>query len=347
MKDKNRTIENSLIRYCRGLCSNDEASWVRSELQKSSGLQSKFDNLKKVIQLEEDIDEYKSYDVASAYQQTRNIIIGNYDKLRIGRYSRWNVAAMLLPFFLLTVVLAYLYISEVNKPVLMAEISTAPGIIGRYELPDKSVVWLNAGSKLRFPTTFDKKEREVELWGEGFFEVQSDKDRPFYVKTEDGSKVYAYGTRFNVNSYCDNDFIETVLEEGKVNIIDPTGETSAVLKPGQSAYYCKIGEKMTVASATLYEKLAWKEGKMVFRAATLEDIFKKLSRHYNVDIDLIRETDKVYKYRATFKDETVFQILDYLKKSAPLDWSFKESEQKVDSTFSKRSIRVILKKEPG
>ena len=75
---------------------------------------------------------------------------------------------------------------------------TATGSVIRYELPDHSVVWLNAGSTLRYPTTFKKDNRLVELKGEAYFEVQADKDRPFYVNTPNGLSVYVYGTKFNV-----------------------------------------------------------------------------------------------------------------------------------------------------
>ena len=78
----------------------------------------------------------------------------------------------------------------------------------RYELPDHSVVWLNAGSTLRYPTVFREENRNVTLKGEAYFEVQADHKRPFYVNTPSGLSVYVYGTKFNVAAYEDDSNIE-------------------------------------------------------------------------------------------------------------------------------------------
>ena len=105
----------------------------------------------------------------------------------------------------------------------------------RYELPDGSVVWLNAGTTLRYPTVFKKDNRSVELKGEAYFEIQADQERPFYVNTQNGLSVYVYGTKFNVNAYENDDYVETVLEKGKVNVITPNRET-IVLTPGEHCF---------------------------------------------------------------------------------------------------------------
>ena len=78
-----------------------------------------------------------------------------------------------------------------------------PGTITRLVLPDQSVVWLNAGSRLVYPSVFDEKERKVQLFGEGYFEVEADPEHPFCVSTSEGLRVIAYGTKFNVNAYDD------------------------------------------------------------------------------------------------------------------------------------------------
>lgn len=72
----------------------------------------------------------------------------------------------------------------------------------------------------------------MDLQGEAFFEVQSDEKHPFYVNTPSGVQVYVYGTRFNVCAYDNEDYVETVLESGRVNIFIPKYETSVALKPG-------------------------------------------------------------------------------------------------------------------
>ena len=229
-------------------------------------------------------------------------------------------AFLTIPLFLSSLVLGYLYFSGTETDEKYAEVVTATGSVIRYELPDHSVVWLNAGSTLRYPTTFKKDNRLVELKGEAYFEVQADKDRPFYVNTPNGLSVYVYGTKFNVAAYEDDNYIETVLEKGKVNVITPDQET-IVLAPGEQLLYDKQSQQLKKNKVDVYGKIAWKDGKLIFRNASLEEILK---------------------YRATFRTETLSQILDYLARSADLKWKIEEPQQQADDTLSKTKIRVDL-----
>ncbi len=194
---------------------------------------------------------------------------------------------------------------------------------------------------MRYPTTFKKDNRLVELKGEAYFEVQADQDRPFYVNTPNGLSVYVYGTKFNVAAYEDDNYIETVLEKGKVNVITPDQET-IVLAPGEQLLYDKQSQKSKKNKVDVYGKIAWKDGKLIFRNASLEEILKRLERHFNVEIQFNNRSGKEYKYRATFRTETLSQILDYLARSADLKWKIEEPQQQADDTLSKTKIRVDL-----
>ena len=181
----------------------------------------------------------------------------------------------------------------------------------------------------------------MELKGKAYFEVQADKKRPFYVNTPDGLSVYVYGTKFNVAAYEDEELIGTVLEKGKVNVITPNQETMELL-PGEQLLYNRNSRKWIKNKVDVYEKVAWKDGKLIFRNATLEEIFKRLSRHFNVDIEFDNRLGKEYKYRATFHKETLQQILDYLAKSAALKWRVEDAAQQADDTLTKARIIVNL-----
>ena len=251
-------------------------------------------------------------------------------------------AFLTIPLFLSSLVLGYLYWGATDAEEKYAEVVAATGSIIRYELPDHSVVWLNSGSTLRYPTVFKKDNRNVELKGEAYFEVEADRERPFYVNTPAGLSVYVYGTKFNVNAYEDDNSIETVLEKGKVNVISPDGKTTVQLAPGERLLYNKADQKLMKGKVDVYEKVAWKDGKLIFRNAELDEIFKRLARHFNVDIQFNNISGKEYKYRATFRNETLPQILDYLAKSAALKWRTEEAVQQADNTFTKKKIIVDL-----
>ena len=282
--------------------------------------------LRKAQALGDDIKEMESIDVLGAYYQAQTKIKTNRRKNMYNQLMRY-AAFLTIPLFLSSLVLGYLYFSGTETDEKYAEVVTATGSVIRYELPDHSVVWLNAGSTLRYPTTFKKDNRLVELKGD--------------VNTPNGLSVYVYGTKFNVAAYEDDNYIETVLEKGKVNVITPDQET-IVLAPGEQLLYDKQSQKSKKNKVDVYGKIAWKDGKLIFRNASLEEILKRLERHFNVEIQFNNRSGKEYKYRATFRTETLSQILDYLARSADLKWKIEEPQQQADDTFTKKKIIVDL-----
>lgn len=306
------------------------------------------DDIKTTIRIakaiEEDICEYKSFDVQVAYLKNRKRL----EIVRKGHsftyYALRIAAVLLLPLMISTGVLSYLYIRQLGQinAVSYLEASSAPGIVTRILLPDSSLVWLNAGSTLRYPSHFTGKDRNVQLKGEGYFEVQSDKEHPFYVSLYNGIRVKAHGTQFNISAYEDDSVMETTLETGKVDIFSGSFQIVA-LNPNEQVVYNKKEKRFIVSKVNIDEKIAWKEGRLVFRNATLEDVVKQLSRRYNVDIVLHKETTKDYKFRATFSSENITQILDYLGVAAPITWSFVTTKQQLDYSYPRQRIDVWLK----
>lgn len=293
--------------------------------------------------LRDDILDYDNYNINAAYQQNwKRIKVYERKKLWIG-YSRKIAAILILPLLLSTGFLTYLYIEKLNseKEVSYLELSSAPGIITQMLLPDKSKVWLNSGSKLRYPSRFVGDERTVYLSGEGYFEVEADKEHPFYVSVDDGLKIKAHGTKFNVSAYCDDTSVETTLETG---LVDVQVKTQAVpLKPNELASFDKINKRMIIKSINVEEKTSWKDGRLVFRNTPLEEVVKRLSRRYNVDIILHKQSNIGYKCRASFSGESITQVLDYLKLVTPIRWEMTDSRQLQDHSYSRQRIDIWLK----
>ena len=268
------------------------------------------DDIKKTIRIakaiENDIREYKSFDVQAAYQKNRKRLDTGRRKYLLTFYISRIAAILLLPLIISTGVLSYLYTRQLKQA-----------------------------------DTVSYLERNVQLSGEGYFEVQSDKEYPFYVSLDNGIKVKAHGTKFNINAYKEDRVVETTLEAGLVDVI--SASRTIWLKPNEQVCYDKEDGHFTTSVANIEEKTAWKEGKLVFRNATLEEVVKKLSRRYNVDIVLHRENQKDYKFRATFSSESITQILDYLRMAAPISWSFADMKQQQDYTYPRQRIDVWLK----
>lgn len=333
--------EEDLMRFCKNECSQEEERRIQSLIDTDKETNLLHAQLKSLINLKNEIDLIKKIESNDTYHKTLSKIKRRQRTLLLQSVMRY-AAFLTLPLLISTLYLGYRSFVKDKTYVGVTSVKAAPGTIVRYELPDKSVVWLNSESKITYSTGFNKDNREIDLDGEAYFEVEANPESPFYVNTARGVKVYAYGTKFNVCGYKDFDYIETTLESGKVNAILKHVDNEVVLKPGELlCYHTKSGE--TVKSAVdISEKIAWKDGKLIFRNTPLDEVLKRLSRHFNVDIHFKNHTNKEYKYRATFRNETIGQILDYLSQSASIQWKIEDSQQRADGTFTKKKITVDL-----
>lgn len=285
------------------------------------------------------IREYKSFNAEAAYRKC-------WKRLKRHAFASCllrTAAVLLLPFVVSTAVFLRLYLRQSQQTGIVSyqEVSSAPGLVSEVLLPDSSRVWLNAGSSLGFPSRFDGEERNVRLCGEAYFEVRADKAHPFYVSLDNELKVKVVGTKFNVSAYQGDRYMEVTLATGSVEVL--SGSRVLPLKPDEAFRYDRDSRRMTVRSVDADEKTAWKEGRLVFRDAPLEEVVRKLSRKYNVDIVLHRESAKDYRFRATFSSENVTQILDYLKMAAPVRWSFADAGCQAGEVCPRRRIDVWLK----
>ncbi|WP_346316615.1 FecR domain-containing protein [Chitinophaga sp. YIM B06452] len=165
--------------------------------------------------------------------------------------------------------------------VVYNTLTTPRGGQYRIELPDGTLVWLNAASSLRFPTAFNGTERTVVLNGEGYFEVAHRDNMPFKVQLGSGV-VEVLGTRFNVMAYPNETRVRTTLLQGAVKVTH--NNHTARLAPGQQASWAAGGSNITVGPADTDEAISWKDGYFQFNRAPLADVMRQLQRWYNVEV---------------------------------------------------------------
>lgn len=166
-------------------------------------------------------------------------------------------------------------------------ISTPAG--GQYQLvlADGSKVWLNAASSLRFPTSFPGKDRQVELTGEGYFEIARKTTQPFTVTVKtgggkQGAAINVLGTHFNINAYDDESAIKTTLLEGSVKLASASG--SKLLKPNQQGQVSAAGNLAIKTDIDIDQIVAWKNGLFNFNNSDLELVMRQISRWYGVEV---------------------------------------------------------------
>ena len=177
---------------------------------------------------------------------------------------------------------------------------------------DGSSVFLNAGTTIKFPIKFLKGQpRKVFLDGEAFFDIVKDEKHAFIVQAN-RLRTKVYGTKFNVNSYRNNDLDQIVLQEGSVGV-KSNGEqtkTSAeiLLKPNEIAILDKT-DLLYKQKVDIKSHIAWVKGVFMFKNERFEDIFKKLERHYDVSIQINQPALNDSRYTGTFDIETIAEVL--------------------------------------
>jgi ferric-dicitrate binding protein FerR (iron transport regulator) len=176
--------------------------------------------------------------------------------------------------------------------------TTAKGQTYQFTLPDGTKVWLNADSKLEFPSNFINSEtRNVKLSGEGYFEVSKDKSHPFIVGAKN-QDVTVLGTHFNISAYQDERLTTTTLVEGsvKVSAFDAVaGRRTEILKPNQQSIQTP-GGGMQVRNVDVSEALDWKNGDFVFTQEPLAVIMRRVSRWYDVDVVYDKDVDQMQTF---------------------------------------------------
>ena len=208
-------------------------------------------------------------------------------------------------------------------------------------LDDGTKVWLNAGSRLAFPSKFDSKVRTVYLEGEAYFEVAHNDQQPFYVNVKD-IEIRVLGTKFNVSAYSTDALVETVLLEGKV-AINETGNLDFLnkevfLKPNQKASYNKEKKTTLVMNeADADISIAWVNGWFSFSQQTLVDVLKKLERYYNVkfEYDACFPSEELITGKMDLKD-SLDEVLIFLSDLAKVE--FRADNDKI---FVERGIKKV------
>lgn len=235
--------------------------------------------------------------------------------------------------------------SSIAGSQVFYEVKSSVDAITRISLPDGSQVWLNRGSSLRYPAVFKKDMREVYLTGEGYFAVGHNPKVPFVVYAGELS-VAARGTEFNIMAYPDDDQIEMSLASGVIELFRENPGTESVslltLKPAELAVFRKSVRQISVFEVPDDRYYAWKDGKLIFNNESMDVVVRKLSRWFNVDIEVRDPKLLELSYTATFINESLTQVLELMALATPVRYSVIGRKEIGNGEYSK--LKIILRK---
>ena len=257
------------------------------------------------------------YEIENAFLKIQNKITGKKRRLYPILNPVFKYAAIIVFLISLTTIY-YTNKQQFNrtdnpKELLYTSFITENGQRSKVVLPDSSIVWLNSGTTLSYPSNFSEQNREVSLNGQAFFQVYHKENNPFLVQAN-GLIVKVLGTKFDVDAYPENDKIAVVLESGKVSLAHENIESfSYAMQPGEKAMF-NIADKALIldfADPTIYS--SWKDGKLIFRNESMKNVIDKLKRWYNIEIKVTNVDVYNSIFSGTIQNESYEEIFRYIE----------------------------------
>ena len=170
-----------------------------------------------------------------------------------------------------------------DRAVAMSSITVPAGERAQVTLPDGTSVWLNSGTTMRYPTSFEhRRKREVTVDGQVYLDVAHDDRHPFIVHTY-LADVEVHGTVFDVNAKEQDRVFETSLFEGKVSVSLPgAADRRIFLSPDKKLTL--RDNKLWISKIDDYDVYKWREGLYCFRDKHFSEIIRDLERYYGKEI---------------------------------------------------------------
>jgi len=345
--------DESFINYCKGTSPEDIQSWENYiKVNPARGLLVEHAK-EKYIQLFNTLAQLDLEEQAARLQKSLEqgeaapvILMDQFEKQKRGR-----VLPLLLKITAAAMVAAGLFFTinyfVTNRDGGIKTYAAAYGERKNIQLPDGSIVTLNAGSNIKINKKYGTTTRDVYLEGEAFFEVKHDTGLPFIVHTP-AMDVKALGTAFNVKAYLNEKTTETALIRGLVEVtLKEDNNLKMLLYPNQKIEWqhqnansnLSIAKKVTATNVTdsLKKKLmvtntgdikeiAWKENKLIFDDEDFDDIAILLERWYGAKINFKDSSIRNYRFTGIFEKEDLNTVLDFLKESRSFNYTIERGE---------------------
>lgn len=203
-----------------------------------------------------------------------------------------------------------------------------------FDLPDGTKGWLNGGSSLSYSIPFSKN-RKVALEGEAWFDVVHNEQHPFEISAGE-SKIKVLGTSFNVSAYKEESYVEVVLLSGKVEFSDQAQANKVILKPSERLILHDNQVNVNAVDPMKYK--GWTDGKLIFRGDDMIEVARRIERWYDVKVELADRSLDQFSFRATFKDDSLEDVLKLLSMTSPIGYDILPRQLLPDGTYQKEKI---------
>jgi ferric-dicitrate binding protein FerR (iron transport regulator) len=338
--EANQYIEEALLlRYIRGVAATDEIAEVEQWMDAAA------ENRKIVEQLcvldygNEALCCIRNADPQTSLAKVKRKI-RNRRLHRVVVWTQRAAAVLFVPFFCLTLHFMRQPTPQATLQPQEINIVSAPGVITSTTLPDGTKVWLNANSRISYPSFFAGERREISLSGEAYLEVSKNKEKPFFIRVNDAFKVKVTGTELNIEAYPDADHFSTTLVEGEVHLVSAANpdHTLLTLRPGEQSV-CSAEGAINVRNVHTSLFTSWKDGKIMFKNASMDEIAVILEKRYNARF-VISPRLKDHRFTGTFTHHQLVQILEHFRISSNIRYEIKGHNLNPDGTIGSTLVEL-------
>jgi transmembrane sensor len=197
-------------------------------------------------------------------------------------------------------------------------------------LPDGSMVTLNRQAELVYPEKFNRRQRELKLRGEAFFEVVSNPSLPFVVDVDERAQVRVLGTSFNIDPDRNGESISVQVIEGKVAFSSLKGPDEIILVKDEQATF----RKGSISRDDVVDRnsTSWKTGVLFFENTDIGEVLKQLQAHYEIEIVLDQSVPGDLSFTSTLDKQELESVLDEISLVLGLEYNYEN--EKVVFTLS-------------
>lgn len=306
-----QTINDLLAKYLADETDAHESDEISEWIVASEDNQKTFEHSKLVWDGTKNIQNQQKVDVDAAWTKlsiTNKKEIKSFDNQDAKPVVKLNWLNNLLKIAAILVVLFGLwFVATKQFSTPQSDVVTFKSANQAIEkiLPDGTKILLSKNSEITYPKAFEGDTREINLTGEGFFNVYHDAVHPFIIHTQ-GTDVRVLGTTFNVRAYDAQ--VQVLVRTGKVQF--SKNDNKVILTKGQK------GEIFANANTIIKSEIAKdetfikdKSNSFVFNKMSLGEVANTLSKQFNKDIKFSQDKIKNCKLTATFEYENLENII--------------------------------------
>lgn len=232
-------------------------------------------------------------------------------KLYLKRIS--NIAAILLPFVI--IIGGYMYLKP--QEVQLFEVIAKKGEKASLTLSEGTAITMNSDSKITYSSDYNRKDRQLNLNGEAFFDVKHNPQKPFIVKFRD-LEIKVLGTSFGVKAYADDDDVLVVLNSGHIQLTTP--KELIEMTPNDRIIYNTKTQNTSLEKVNAEDYTDWRHNRLRFENETLDVIMKTISRMHNIDIIFENSQMKSQEFTGTLDNTSIESVLDAIKLTSPVNY---------------------------